>query len=331
MQKQENLEEISLKSTKAELFNAYEKIRSKFEEVQKGRLPLNQEVEIKKEEEKILERTAGFSPDSLENEIDALKKKIVANFSETQNQMIAESGKLNDLREAIGIEAKRLEEIYNIKLSADVLQVLIADFDAKKKEIEAQKIKNEAELQEEASQKRKEWQREQEEYKYNLKIDRKKEQDEYNLVQAKIRSKEQDDIENRKAEIAKREDDLAKQKEEVEIMRKNVEEFPRKLEEAVNEAKEKIAKILQKDFDTERQIIEQKRKSKEEIFEAKAESQQEIIKSQANEILALKKSLAESSQRAQDLATVIVENASGIKQQIKLAEISQKEKKDKES
>lgn len=325
-----NQSDVSIKSTKAELFSAYEEMRAKAEEAQKGQLPINQQAVIKKEEEKVLEKTAGYVPENLESEINSLKKKIQLNLEGAQEQLIAESGKLSDIRKAIEIETKRLEEIYNIKLAADTLQVLIADLEAKKKELEKQRFEEENILREEISSKKKEWEREQEEYKYNLKLERKKEEDQYNLVQEKKQSEWQAGIDKKEAEISERENEANKKTEEIESIKKQIEEFPKKLESAVNETKEKVQRLMQKDFDTEKRIFDQKSISDKAMFESKIENLQEAIKSQSAEIISLKKSLAESNQRAQDLATTIVENVSGSKQlRMELEKKQKEETKDK--
>jgi len=320
--------EISMKSTKAELFQAYGEMKQKFEQSQNDQLPLAQQAVIKKEENRILGKTAAYVPENLENEINSLKKKIQANLEGTQEQLIAEGKKLGDIRKAIEIESKRLEEIYNIKLASDTLQTLISDYDAKLKELEKKKSEEENLLQEEISNQKKQWEREQEDHKYNLKIERKKEHDQYEIEQVKKRAQWQESVNKKEVELEEREKELNNRAEEIENMKKQIAEFPKKIEAAVSEAKQKAEKIMQKNFDVQSQILEQKRKAEKDVLEAKINNLQEVAKSQAAEIGILKKSLSEANQRAQDLATTIVENASGNK---KLQELFQKEKESAKS
>ncbi len=128
--------EITAKNTKAELFKAYQEMKDVFEQTQKNQLSLPQLDFLRREENKILEKTKNFLPEKLEDEIASLNKKVQANLTEVRNELIEESKKLSEIRKAIEIESKKLEEVYNIKLVENTLQTLIDDFEAKKEELE---------------------------------------------------------------------------------------------------------------------------------------------------------------------------------------------------
>lgn len=301
--------DLTIKSTKADLLKAYEEMKEKFEKAQTEQLPLLQQTAIKTQEEKILKKTEALIPEKLENDITSLRKQVQLSLEGLKEQLITEGQNLNDLRKAIEIESKHLEEVYNIKLAADSLQTLIADYETKQTELSKKKVIEESSLREEISGQRKEWEREQEEYKYNLKIERKKEQDQYELNQDKKQAEWQANIDKKEREIAEKEEAVNNSASEIENMRKEIELFPKKLDTAVKEARQETEKTLQKDFSIEKQIAEQQRSSEKMMLEAKNNTLQELIKSQTSEIISLKKSLSEASQHAQDLAAAVIENA----------------------
>lgn len=318
-------QELTQRSTKADLFKAYQAMKEKVEGAEKNQLPLAQQMEIKKEEEKILEKTESLLPQNLDENISSLNKKVQETLNSLRDKLIGESGKLGELRKAIAIETKRLEETRNVKLADDTLQTLIADYEIKQKELEKRRAEMELSLNEEMEQKRKIWEREQEEYKYNLKLERKKEEDAYGLEQTKKKAAWQEETNKKEAELNGREEDLNKRTGEMENMKTQIESFPAKLESAIEKAKKEQTAILQKDFDAQKQITESKWLSEKNMLEAKIENLQEIMKNQNTEIASLKKSLSDANQRAQNLATTIVENASGGRQ------MRQNEEREKEA
>lgn len=302
---------ITERSAKADLFKAYQEMKEKMESLGENQLPLPQQAEIKKEEERILEKTAVLLPQNLEENISALNKKVQETLNGLRDKLINESEKLSQLRQAIAIETKRLEETRHIKLADDTLQILIADYELKEKELAKRLKEAELSLNEEIEQKRKTWEREQEEYKYNLKIERKKDDDLHELERARKQAVWREEIAKKENELKAWEENLNQRSKEFENMKAEISSFAVKLESAVERAKKEQAITLQKDFAVQKQMAEQQWGAKENILEAKIENLQEILKNQSLEIVSLKKSLAEASQRAQNLATAIVENASG--------------------
>lgn len=304
-------QEISQRSTKADLFKAYQEMREKADSLNENQLPLSQQLEIKKQEEKILEKTANLLPQNLDENISALNKKVQETLNSLRDKLISESEKLGELRQAIAIETKRLAEAHNIKLANDTLETLIADYELKQKELSKRLVETELSLNEEIEQKRKIWEREQEEYKYNLKIERKKEDDLQEMERVKKKAVWQEEIDKKANELKEQAENLNKRLAEFENMKAEISGFSAKLESAVEKTKKEQAVIWQKDFAIQKQLAEQQRDSEKNILEAKIDNLQEILKNYNVEIASLKKSLSEANQRAQNLATAIVENASG--------------------
>lgn len=155
--------------------------------------------------------------------------------------------------------------------------------------------------------------RDEEEYLYQLKTERKKEQDEYELIQAKKRAEAAEKIIKKVAELDEREKSINNRLEDIENMKKEVEGFPKKLEAAGKEAGQEARKELEKDFAIQKKITEAQWTAEKKIFENKIIGLQETTKNQASEIANLKKSLVEANQRAQNLAIAIVQNTTGSK------------------
>jgi len=321
--------EISLKSTKAEIFQAFEQMKEKYKQQEKEKLHPAQESAAQKEEAKIVEKTLSYSPENLENEVISLRKKMQHNLDDIMNQLTTESEKLQDLRKAMKIETKKLEEIYNIELAADTLKILIADYETKQKELQEKRAMEKAAIEKEITDKKRAWEREQEEYKYNLKVERKRDEENYEIEQAKKRADWEEEVSQKETELAEREDGINRQEQEIIDMRKQIERFPKKLESIVQDVKHKKEKHLKHEFAHEKQLLEQKWLAEKGVFEVKINNLQNIINNQEMEIKSLKNSLTEANQRAQGLAVTVVEGASAMKQLKQEKEAKEKERDDK--
>ena len=322
--------DITLKQTKTEIFQAFEQMQEKYRQMEKEKLHPAQEDTVKKEEAKIVEKTSFYSPENLESEIVDLRKKMQNHLDDIMNQLAAESGKLQDLNKSIKIESKKLEEIYNIQLAADTLKILISDYEIKQKEFKEKKENEENSLTKEMTDKRSGWDREREEYKYNLKTERKREEEAYEAERDKTRAEFEAEVAQKKTELAERESILAKQEQENADMKKQIERFPDKLNKAVHDAKRGKEKHLKHEFEHERKLLEQKWMAEKGVLDVNVNNLRQIIDGQKTEITSLKENLTEANLRAQNLAVAVVEGASAAKQ-IKKEREENERKKDKDN
>jgi len=122
-------------------------------------------------------------------------------LNELAEKMIAETNKLFDLREAITVESTRLKEIHDIEFQINSLTALIDSQNVRKESSEREMEERQNSFDEEMRLKHEEWkkeqqeheisvkerdelikkqrQRDEEEYKYRITIERRKETDEY--------------------------------------------------------------------------------------------------------------------------------------------------------
>lgn len=309
----------TLKNTKTELLAAFEELRQKYEANQ-GQQVLPTAAR-RQEEDMLLEKTAAYTPPTIEADIAALRQKLQEYLDRVGRELTDESKKLAELREALTIEANRLKETRHIELAAQALDMLMTDYSHTEQELAAKREKSEQELVAAMTQKKREWEREQEEYSYNLKISRRKEQDAYDAECAKKDAQREEKFAVRTKELAESETTLQARTEEVARLEKAVTEHPAQLEQAVREAEQRTSEVLRKDFATEKRLLEQEWKAEKNMLEAKLQSLQELLKNQTAEIISLKTALTGANQQAQSLAATVIESVSGAKQ-MKIGETS---------
>jgi len=199
----EKKKEISPKSTKNEILEAYNEL---FEKV-KEQKPMDRQAIKKKEEEKqIVKDASQQSSEKIIKGLADLKLDIGKSLDSLEEKLVAQYKKLTELQQAINIETKNLEEVYEIKLNTDSLAAVLlaqkekkagfeADIEEKKRDFETKMTEKKSQWEKEQwtfesakkereAQTKKERQREEEEYSYNLKLNRKKDTDAYEAKKA---------------------------------------------------------------------------------------------------------------------------------------------------
>ena len=290
---------VPVKRTKAELLAEFEEIKRKYEEL-KGQSSPGQLDLKKKESAAVLQKTAVYTPSNLEDEISSLRKKVQTSLDELSGSLSEESKKLIEIQGAIVIEADRLKEARQIDLASQALDVLINDYEAKEREFTIKGDAAAEALAQGMARQKKDWEREQEEYAYNLKTERKKEEEAYEVEWTKKETARKEALARREAELQEKEAVLATRQAEIQKMEKD--------------AREQTEKTLQKDFAVDKRLAEQEGQAEKNLNEMKIIGLQETIKNYALEIKSLKDALAASSQHAQTLAATVIEGMSGMKQ-----------------
>jgi colicin import membrane protein len=176
-------------------------------------------------------------------------------------------------------------------------------------------------LQKEIDEARESWNKEQRDHEIAIaerdqqeEIARKRETETYNYETALARKKVEDEFLEKKAkwekELAERKDEIAKEKEELEFLRKQVDGFETEKEKAVKEASLKLQKELTDRFATEKKLREQEVKSEQELLAFKITNLTSENERQADEIALLKKSLEQATTQLKDVAVKVIESSS---------------------
>jgi len=261
MSKKHNVLEVSAKSTKEQILAAYNEVLTKLTEKQ---LSTPQEQKKQEEEQNIIKKTASHSPDNILTDLSNLKSKTIKQIDGLSEQLLSEFEKLANLRQAITIEQKHLEELYQINETANTLSALLQTQSEQKQQFkldmelsrqnfeqematqklqwQEQKSKLEQEYKERKELLEKTRKREEEEYGYALELKQRKEMDEYNDKKFSM-EKELSDL---KDNLSKREADLLEKEKDYESLRLQVQQIPDKIKEAVtNNEKALETKLLE--------------------------------------------------------------------------------------
>jgi hypothetical protein len=332
--------QVSTKNTKNEILTAYEELLQK---VQEKKTEEPKKIQEKQKQETIVKNATELSHEGIVKEIADLKVNLSSVLDKLGSSFVYEFRKFEELQQAINLEQKNLEDLYQLSANTDSLSVMLmaqkekkeqferemaslkAEFDEKiktekekfeaeiaekrsfwKKEQEANSLK----IKEESDELKKKRQREEEEFQYNLKVSRKKEVDLYEENKQKLDKELADKKVAFEKEFTEREAKVKEAENELKELRTRTAAFPAELEKAVSSAVKIATEKLETTFRFEKEL-----KEKETAGELKLKDQ--IIETLRNKIKDLETSLKELSQKTataeasvKDIAIKAIESSS---------------------
>jgi hypothetical protein len=321
--------EVSKQSTKDEILGAYNELLIKVKEQKIA----DRKVEKRKEdEEKIVESALQTSDEKILKGLAELKLEFVKRVDSIGEQLMSEHKKLLELRQAIEIEKQFLDEIYDIKVNVDTLSALLAAQKEKRADFEADMEEKKTAFEEDMVDKRVQWkqeqeafeaqrkerdallkkerQREEDDFNYNLQLARKKDADQYEAR----KSAQEKDLADRKAvaekELSEREALVAAKEQELADLRGKVESFPAELQRVKQETEqavtERIEFLYKHNAELSTKEIEGERKLNKQMvvsLEAKIKEHEELIRQ-------LTQKASDAGLQVQEIALKAIEGAS---------------------
>ena len=324
--------EVSEKSTKAEILKAYETL---LKDVQTARADVPKQVQEEKQRKETLDKVAKISGEGIVKSITALKSELSNSLDEILGSLSNEFKKLEEIRAAIALEKRSLEDLYALSANTDSLAAMLLaqrekkeifeqtmkqkeesfahEMTLKKEQWEMEKAKQKAEEKEYSDELTKRRKREEEEYTYNLKIRRQKEQDDYDSKKNQLDK----ELTNKKVqfeqEVSLRESNLKNAEAELAELRKNNAEFPGKLEKALKDKEAEVTKQLQTKYGFDIQLKEKQYEADIRLKEQIITSLQEKIKEQISQLKENSDKANRAEANVKDIAVKAIENASKIR------------------
>lgn len=273
------------KRTKAEILEEYQKLLENYEE-----LKMTAKLVSEPQNVELLARAKDYAADNLNKSIVELKDGLNRALGDLSDKLLAEAQKLGEITRAVELSRKNLELQYNIQVAAETLDNLLA-------ENKRQKFA----LEEEIANKNRDWARQQEEYDYNIKLRQRREDE---LYQERTAKKEK--------EFEQRVQNLAQQEQELQNLRKESIEFPKRLENALAQKEQEVTKRLNAQF---AEKLEQEKKdwqAQKNIQEIQIDNLETRIKELNSEVSRLKQEAERANSKAQELAVKVIESGSVI-------------------
>jgi hypothetical protein len=264
----------------------------------------------------------GVSVETVVQKISSLGLEVSRALADVSEKLTEEVQRLAIAREAVALERKELEQLHKIDVAATALDQLVQDYARENQKLEAEiagrrlaweeetaRLQRERKEQEEGFKKQR--QRETEDYEYGKNLERKKTQDKYEEeLRARVKKnlEQQETLEKgwqmREATLAEQEEDLAG-------LKKEVEEFPVRLQQETEAAALRARKDAEARLEQQMILIKRDAEAEKRLAELRVKTLEESLARNAAHIAALEKQLGEAKQQVQDIAVKAIEGASG--------------------
>jgi hypothetical protein len=322
---------LSLKSTKEEMLKAYNDLVARFQE--KAATSSEKQVEAKKTAEAaVVEKASSYTVESIIKGLANVNIYVGKALTDLSRELTAEAGKLTEIREAIAIETKHLEELHDIRLAADTLANLIQDHTQKKAAFEVESEEERSQFEADMAARRAEWKKEQEvynatlreneaklkkererereEYEYNLTLARKKDKDLYEEQKANLLKALKEERLKQEQELSARETAVVATEAELSELRAKVAAFPAELSAAVERTEREVLQRSDARAKLEEQLRSKEVEGDKRVAELRIAALEETVKRQLTQIEGLTKKLEEANVQVQAIAVKAIEGAS---------------------
>ncbi len=330
------------------MLKAYNDLVSRFQERSAG--ASDKQAEVKKAvEAAVVEKASTYTVESIIKGLANLNIYVGKALNDLSRELTAEANKLAEIGEAIAVETKHLEELHDVRLAADTLESLIRDHAEKKAAFETERALAEEEFEQQMTEKKLEWKKEQdtyaaalkenearlkkerererEEYEYNLALSRKKEKDAYEAQKAaQIKALEQERV-KQEQELGAREAAIKTQEAEFADLRVKVAAVPAELAAAIERAeKETIAKIEGR-AKLEAQLLAKEVEGDNRVAQLRIEALEQVVAKQVAQIEGLTRKLDEANSKVEEIAVKAIEGASNARALSTINEIAMEQAK----
>ena len=325
---------VGVTSSKKDLLAAYKELQKQLQERHEAEAKPEQRIKEKQEKEAV-EVAEAVSTEGIGKQVGDLKSEISKVLADLSDKMDEAIGKYLQVKKAVEIKQKELEEIYEIQKAASTLAALLEAQKQKREQFEADMAQRKEELEGEIESTREQWEadqeaheaevkerdaaekkareREAEEYKYRLTREKQLAKEEFEYEKAKLERDFQMQKEEKERDLTAREKALAASEAELNGLRQKGDAFPKELEAAVATAVQQATDRLSREAQTREELMSKDAEAEQKVLNSRIEALQETVKAQAAQIAKLSAQIEKSYGQVQDIAVKAIEGSANVK------------------
>jgi hypothetical protein len=254
--------------------------------------------------------------------------------SDLSEKLTLEAFKLQDVQEAVTAEIEQLEALHELQADDCSVETLVQQYEDSFKTFSEELRQRQEALDQELTQARKAWAKEQEEqhrqvkernesttktqrrddqeYRYSLDLERKLADDEYEQEQTRLYAELEDLQQTQAKRWAEREKAISERETQFTDLKAKFEAIPKDLEAAIKRAKEEGKGIAGHQARIKADLLAKDIEGQKRTYELRVESLSETIQTQDSRIQALSSQLENALKQVQDLAVKAIEGSTNV-------------------
>ena len=322
-------EEISTKNTKNEILEAYFEVLEKLKET---KTESRFEQKILEENKEILSVVSLQTSDEIVKNLAELKLSLVKSVEEIEGKLLSSYKNFSNLQKAVGIQTKELNDLYEIKVTADTLAALLIAQKEKNLSFEKEMHEKQQSLEQEIIQKRLFWKKEQDDFEMNrkeqesqIKKIRQREEEEYIYKRDLSRQKDRDQYTAEKSALEKellikridfekefeiRENKIVAHEQEFNSMKDKIEKFSLELQKIILETETSVTDKLKFKYDYEAKLTQKEVDGERKLFEQMIAGLEAKVKHLEIQTRELTEKTSQANLQVQDIAVKAIDGAS---------------------
>ncbi len=309
--------QVNIRSSKQELFDAYQESLNKLQEQDKN----PQQEKKKNAESALVEKVSALSVDSIIQSLNSLRLDIAKMLDALGERLIVEHKKFNELTNAVSVEQQTLEELFSIKVQSDSLSALLAaqkerqmafesEMTTRRQQWKIEQDQFESARKEYEQQIKKDREREKADYQYNLTLERKRDEDVYAAKKISLEKELLDLRVKMESDLNSREKAIAEREKQFSDLQRTVEEYPKQLDKAIHEATVKVRSELELQHKHEIELRDREIEGDRKLQKQTIDTLQTKIKEMEEQIKRLTLQSDEARKQVNGLALKALESAS---------------------
>jgi phage shock protein A len=326
---------VTMSSTKKEMLDAYELLKAKLEKQAEAELKPEKTQQDKKEKTIITSAETVAAEKDIGRKIYDLKAEFGRFLDEMAEKIESEKSRYIEIKDAIEIKKKELQEIFEIEKSAFSLAALLDAQKQKKLEFENEMAIKRDVLEEEIKNTQSHWEKEKQKYAEQIKEQkleeekrRKREKDEFEYEfkrekELKLRqlndeleklSKElasrketfEKEIADRDNSLRLREETIFEREKTMAELQQKVDQFPTELKNRVDQAVSEIRERINHEAEKNEEILTKGFEGEKNVLKTKIDSLEKLVADQRKQIETLSKQIDNAYGKVQEIAVKAV-------------------------
>ena len=324
---------VSIRNTKTEIIEAYQSLEAAYKDLEKKNIPKNNiTTSPKAPPQKLSIAAEPVAMTTVIQSLGQLSKQFNTALSQLSSNLLIEASQLTEISTKVETENCHLETLYDLKITDETLNEILNKYTVNAEQYQ-QTMQQQRETSEKAwTEKNQTWQteieatkqrlqkqeaayhkhqqRNEQEYKYDLSLQRDTSDDKYNQQQQQLQQVVAEIEEKRQQAWKERETALAERERQFKEYQTKVEGFPKDLEAAIKKAKEQGTGIARNQTKIKADLSAKEFTGEEQIYQLQIQALETQVAEQTTQLNKLSKQLEATQKQAQELAVKAIEGAS---------------------
>lgn len=315
--------------SEAEIRREFQRLLAEWRRLE-SKVTTKEELAAKKQEQAVVDVASTYTVESIVKGLADLQLAFDGIMDRAANKLTDESSKLEEVQQAIEVERRRLQELYNVEVAANALDILVQEHETQIKAFEEETTQKQETFEQEVSQQRETWEREQtefeeaerehqehqekeraleeEEYNYELVRQRQIQRDEYETLRRQRLHELSEEEARKQKDWTTRDAELATHQEQLVEYKAKIDAFPQELEEAEKKARDEAIKDGNQAAKVQAELTKKEVEANQKVYEHTIQGLEATIEHQREDIATLTAELKEALKQAQSLAASAISN-----------------------